>query len=124
MMRASAARVVDTHRPRPPYAFTVANIDPALIALDRALGSGRVITDSEVLATYAVDESEVPPHPPQALVRVKEAREVSAVMRICAEHLVRVAPRAGGTGRTGGAVPLAGGVVLAFEQMTHIKGIE
>ncbi|HEX4354939.1 MAG TPA: FAD-linked oxidase C-terminal domain-containing protein, partial [Polyangiales bacterium] len=35
-----------------------------------------------------------------------------------------VTPRAGGTGRTGGAVPLAGGVVLAFEAMNRIKGIE
>ncbi len=102
----------------------MSTIDPALIALERALGSGRVITDPDVLASYAVDESEVPPHPPEAAVRVKEAREVADVMRICSEHAVPVTPRAGGTGRTGGAVPLAGGVVLAFEQMTRIKGIE
>jgi glycolate oxidase len=102
----------------------VSDIDPTLIALERALGSGRVLTDPEVLASYAVDESEVPPHPPQAAVRVREPREVADVMRICAERSVPVTPRSGGTGRTGGAVPLAGGVVLAFEQMNRIKGIE
>jgi glycolate oxidase len=100
------------------------NLDPALIALERSLGSGRVLTDREVLASYAVDESEVPPHLPDAVVRVKQAHEVADVMRICAEHAVPVTPRAGGTGRTGGAVPLAGGVVLAFEQMKSIKGID
>lgn len=102
----------------------MSNIDPALKKLEAALGSGRVLTDPEVLASYATDESEVPPHPPQAVVRVREAKEVAAVMRICAEHSVPVTPRAGGTGRTGGAVPLAGGVVVAFEQMNRIKGIE
>ncbi len=102
----------------------MSNIDPALRKLDQALGSGRVLTDPDVLASYAVDESEVPPHLPDAVVRVREAREVADVMRICAEHSVPVTPRAGGTGRTGGAVPLAHGVVIAFEQMNRIKGIE
>jgi glycolate oxidase len=61
---------------------------------------------------------------PEAVVRVHSARDVHEAMRVCAEHEVAVTPRAGGTGRTGGAVPLAGGVVLAFEQMNQIKGIE
>ena len=99
-------------------------IDKALIELDQRLGSGRVVTDPDVLATYAVDESEVPPHPPQAVLRVQSAAEVATAMQICARHEVPVTPRAAGTGRTGGAVPLAGGLVLAFENMTRIKGIE
>jgi glycolate oxidase len=96
----------------------------ALCALDRSLGSGRVLTDPDILQSYATDESEVPAHPPQAVVRVQSAGEVAQAMRICAEHSVPVTPRAGGTGRTGGAVPIAGGLVLAFENMQAIKGIE
>ena len=102
----------------------VKNIDKALSELDRSLGSGRVMTDPDVLASYAVDESEVRPHPPQAVVRVQSAQDVMNAMRICAQHEVPVTPRAAGTGRTGGAVPLAGGLVLAFENMNRIKGIE
>lgn len=100
------------------------SIDSALIALERSLGSGRVVTDADVLASYAQDESEVPAHLPEAVIRVASEREVAAVMRICNEHRVPVTPRAAGTGRTGGAVPLAGGLVLAFEHMRAIKGIE
>lgn len=100
------------------------SIDAALIELERALGSGRVVTDADVLETYARDESEVPPHQPQAVIRAASEREVAAVMRICSEHSVPVTPRAAGTGRTGGAVPLAGGIVLAFEHMRAIKGVE
>ena len=100
------------------------NIDKALSELDRSLGSGRVVTDPDVLESYAVDESEVPPHPPEAVVRVQSAQDVVNAMRICAAHEVPVTPRAAGTGRTGGAVPLAGGLLLAFENMNRIKGIE
>jgi glycolate oxidase len=102
----------------------VPSIDRALIELDRCLGSGRVLTDPDVLASYAQDESEVPPHLPQAVIRARSAADVANVMKICASREVPVTPRAGGTGRTGGAVPLAGGVVLAFEAMNQIKGIE
>lgn len=98
--------------------------DPALIALDQALGSGRVITDRDVLETYSHDESEVPHSLPAAVVRVRDADDVAHVMRIASEHDIPVTPRAGGTGRTGGAVPVQGGIVLAFENMTRIKGVE
>jgi glycolate oxidase len=102
----------------------VAALDRALLDLDRALGSGRVLTDPDILRSYAHDESEVPPHQPDAAVRVRSAQDVASAMRVCAEHGIPVTPRAAGTGRTGGAVPLAGGVVLAFEGMNRIKEIE
>jgi glycolate oxidase len=101
-----------------------AALEPALIDIERALGSGRVVTDADVLASYAKDESEADPVQPDAVVRVQSTAEVAAVMRAASKHRVPVTPRAGGTGRTGGAVPLAGGIVLAFEQMNRIKGIE
>jgi glycolate oxidase len=101
-----------------------AALEPALIQIERALGSGRVVTDPDVLASYAKDESEAEPSLPEAVIRVQSTAEVAAVMRAASEHRVPVTPRAGGTGRTGGAIPLAGGIVLAFEQMNRIKGIE
>jgi glycolate oxidase len=45
-------------------------------------------------------------------------------MRACHEHRVPVTPRAGGTSRVGGSVPVPGGLVLAFEQMNALTGIE
>jgi glycolate oxidase len=99
-------------------------LDAALIEIERAIGSGRVVTDPEVLEGYGHDESEATPRTPDALVRAQSTRDVAAVMSAASRHAVPVTPRAGGTGRTGGAVPLAGGIVLAFEQHNHIKGIE
>jgi glycolate oxidase len=100
------------------------NLDRALIEIDRALGSGRVLTDPEVLESYARDESEAAPRRPDAAVRVQSTADVVAVMKAATAHEVPVTPRSGGTGRTGGAVPVAGGIVLAFEQLTQLKGIE
>ena len=99
-------------------------LDAALREIERALGAGRVMTDRDVLETYARDESEAEPHLPDAVVRAQGTADVAAVMRACSRHGVPVTPRAGGTGRTGGAIPVAGGVVIGFERQTKIKGIE
>jgi glycolate oxidase len=48
------------------------------------------------------------------------AQEVSAIIRLCGAHAVPLVPRGGGTGYTGGAVPMHGGVVLSLERMNRI----
>lgn len=99
-------------------------IDAALKDLGRELGSDRIVTDGEVLQSYGIDESEAAPVTPEAVVRVRTTADVQAVMRCASAHDVPVTARGAGTGRTGGAVPSAGGIVLAFEQMRDILGIE
>jgi len=58
------------------------------------------------------------------VVRVTSTADVSAVMKAAYEHEVPVTPRGGGTGRVGGAVPVPGGIVLAFEKMNAIEDID
>jgi glycolate oxidase len=100
------------------------SLQAALIEIERAVGDGRVLTDPEVLESYAHDESEAAPRMPDAVVRARCTQDVAAVMSSASRHGVPVTPRGGGTGRTGGAVPVAGGIVLAFEQCNRIKGVE
>jgi glycolate oxidase len=95
----------------------------ALIEIDRAVQSDQVLTDPDVCAAYARDESEAEARVPDAVVRARSAADVVAVMRACSRHGVFVTPRAGGTGRTGGAVPVRGGIVLAFEGMNQIEEV-
>ncbi len=95
----------------------------ALCAVDRALPSGAVITDPDVVDAYSRDESEAEPRRPEAVIRVSAADQVAAVMRVASEHRVPVTPRAGGTGRSGGAVPVEGGWVMAFERFAGIEEI-
>ncbi|MCB9593710.1 MAG: FAD-binding protein [Sandaracinaceae bacterium] len=95
----------------------------ALIDLDRALPSGAVVTDPDVCAAYARDESEAEPRLPDAVVRARSTEDVVAVMRVATRHRVPVTPRAAGTGRSGGAVPTEGGWVLAFERFDAIDEV-
>ncbi|HEY6876775.1 MAG TPA: FAD-linked oxidase C-terminal domain-containing protein [Polyangiales bacterium] len=100
------------------------NVARVLSAVDRSVPSDAILTDPDVRASYAHDESEVAPHLPDAVVRVRTAAHVAALMRACSQHEVFVTPRAGGTGRTGGAVPVEGGIVMAFEQMSALEEVD
>ena len=101
----------------------MASVDSALIEIERAVGSGSVIRDPSVLESYSHDESEVEPCLPEAVVRASTTADVSAVMKAAYENEVPVIPRGGGTGRVGGAVPVPGSIVLAFEKMNAVEGI-
>lgn len=100
------------------------SLDAALLEIDRACRDGAVIRDRDLLESFAGDESEVTPVTPDAAVRATTTAEVAAVLAACSKHGVPVTPRAGGTGRVGGAVPSKGGIVLAFDRMDEILGIE
>jgi glycolate oxidase len=95
----------------------------AALAVGRAIGESRVITDEELLERFAGDESDQEPVQPHAAVIPASAEQAAAVMRIASEHSVPVTPRAGGTGKSGGAVPVQGGIVLSCEKLTTIKEI-
>jgi glycolate oxidase len=57
-------------------------------------------------------------------VLAESRAEVELVLRLAAEHKVPVTPRGTGTGMTGGALPVRGGIVLSTERMTRIKEID
>ncbi len=50
--------------------------------------------------------------------------EVSAIMRIAADHDRAVVPRGAGTGLAGGAIPLGGPIVVALTKMNHILEVD
>jgi glycolate oxidase subunit GlcD len=59
-----------------------------------------------------------------AVVRPRDAEEVARVVAWCYSHEVPIVPRGGGSGLAGGAVPLAGGVVLSLERLTRVRVLE
>jgi len=92
--------------------------------LERALGPSRVITDPERALEAAGDESDQEPVAPDAVALVTSADEVAAALACAREAGVPVTPRAAGSGKSGGCVPVAGGVVLATLGMAQIKEID
>ncbi len=53
-----------------------------------------------------------------------DAEAVAKIVAWCYDHDVPIIPRGGGTGFTGGAVPLDGGVVLSLENLKKIKHLD
>jgi len=90
----------------------------------RELGAGRVVRDEAGLEVYATDESRLGRFPPAAAVLARSREEIEIVLRLAAEHRIPVTPRGAGSGMTGGALPVRGGLVLSTEAMRSIKVID
>src|SRR5690606_38572251 len=92
--------------------------------LDAALGPSKVLTERDACEAYVRDESEAEGTIPDAVVLAQSAEDMQRALEVAREAQVPITPRAGGTGRTGGAVPVAGGIVLASLGMNGIKEID
>jgi glycolate oxidase len=94
-------------------------------ALESRLAPGRVITDPDVVVSYARDQAAWAPYgKPLAVVRPRDTTEVQATVALCAEHRVAIVPRGAGTGLSGGANALDGCVVVSLEAMDAILQID
>ena len=91
--------------------------------LTRELGRERVLRTPEALETYGRDESGLGFYPPDAAVLCESRAEIELVLRVAAEHRIPVTPRGAGSGMTGGALPIRGGIVLSTERMRRILDI-
>ena len=103
---------------------TRAAIERAKIELDRTLGTSKLLVSSDGCLPYATDESDVVGPQPDVVVLAATREDVTATLAIAERFGVPVTPRAGGTGRTGGAVPAAGGIVLATHALARVKDID
>jgi len=102
---------------------TYSSIDEKIkILLEEAIGANNVSADPEKLEVYSHDEvsGEEYRHMPDLVVFPETTEHVSKIMKICNENRIPVTPRGAGTGLSGGAVPIMGGVVLSIEKMNRI----
>src|SRR6187549_2139441 len=88
------------------------------------VGENFVLYNEEVLNKYAHDETENLHFLPDVVIKPRTAEEISAVMKLCNQHLIPVTPRGAGTGLSGGALPHLGGVLISFERMNSIVDID
>lgn len=88
------------------------------------IGEKKVLTSGDILESYARDETSDLSAMPDILVRAESVDDVSRTLAFCNERGVPVIPRGAGTGVTGGAVPVMGGVVLSLEKMNRIIEID
>lgn len=93
-----------------------------LASLIAELPDGTVVTDPDILESYRYDRAADPgAGTPMAVVRPRRTEEVQAVLRWATTHRIAVVPRGMGTGLSGGATALDGGIVLSTEKMRDIS---
>ena len=95
-----------------------------LAEIKNAIGDENVFIDDESLANYAHDETEDLKYFPELVVKPKDTAGVSALLKICNQYKVPVTPRGGGTGLSGAALPVFGGVLLSMERFKSIIDID
>lgn len=92
-----------------------------LAELIAELPEGTVVTDPDIVASYRQDRAADPDAGTAiAVVRPRRTEEVQAVLRWATAHAVPVVPRGAGTGLSGGATAVDGGIVLSTERMRDI----
>jgi glycolate oxidase len=92
--------------------------------LGQHFGPSQLVVDAAAADLYRNDASEATGETPVAVVLAHSARDIELALAAAAEAGVPITPRAGGTGKTGGAVPVHGGVVLDILGMNRIKDID
>ena len=101
--------------------------DEILGQLNNIVGERHVIYgDKDKLEAFSHDEiaEKKYSHMPEVVVKPKSAQEISKIMKLANEKNIPVTPRGAGSGLSGGAVPLYGGIVLFLERMNKILEID
>lgn len=88
------------------------------------LGEENVIIDPDERYTYSHDETEDYSFLPDVVLKPGTTEEISQIMKLCNEHVIPVTPRGGGTGLSGGALPVQHGVVVSMERFNKIIRID
>lgn len=87
-----------------------------------SLPDGVVVLDADRVEKYRRDRSQDPDAgTPVAVVRAETAEHVQTAVRWAAGHGVPIVPRGAGTGLSGGASAVDGGIVVSLERMTAIE---
>ena len=119
-----------TDRPGPAAGATTATPDPAagarlLAAIRSTLSEVRLLDDALDREAYRNDETAyLSAGLPLAVALPETTAEVAGLVRLAAEHRVPVVPRGAGSGLSGGAAGIEGGLTIALTRMNRVLEID
>ncbi len=93
-------------------------------AIKHITGETAVLSDDEAMYAYGRDETEDLVFIPELVVLPETVEQVSALLRYCQDRLIPVTPRGAGTGLSGGALPVYGGVLLSMRRFNKIINLD
>lgn len=92
-------------------------------ALRDIVGPEHVATSRTARLTHSFDATQRQ-FMPEAVVHPVSTEEVAAIVRLAAQHRLPLLPRGAGSGFTGGALPVQGGIVVVLTRMNRILEID
>jgi glycolate oxidase len=99
-------------------------VEPDLIhAFTAIVGAEHALTDAAARRPYEHDALQIE-YPAELVLVPGNTGEIAAVARLCDAHDVPLVVRGAGTGYTGGAVPICGGIVVSMERLNRILEID
>ncbi len=105
-------------------ALVLARRDQILAGLNRALGSGALISDEAGLRAFETDALTAYRSVPLAVVLPRTTAEVSRLLKFCSENRIKVVARGAGTSLSGGALPAADAVVIGLSRLNRVLDID
>ncbi len=101
--------------------------DKTVNELKKIVGEKYVIfKDADKLEPYSHDE--IPGkdyrHMPEVVVRPRTKDEISSILKLANRDKIPVTPRGAGSGLSGGAVPINGGILLSVDRMNSILEVD
>jgi len=103
-------------------------VTAAIIAELKGIVGERYVIHDDVDALESFSHDEVAEteyaHMPEVVVRPRTAEEISAIIKLANREMIPVTPRGAGSGLSGGAVPLHGGIVIATDRMNEILEVD
>ncbi len=88
------------------------------------VGEENARLDEEQLARCSSDQTEDLYYTPEMVVQPGTAEEISQILRYCSEQNIPVTPRGAGTGLSGGALAVYGGVSLDMKRLNRIINLD
>lgn len=95
-----------------------------LAELIQLIDAEDVLTDVENLEKYGRDETEDLLYKPEVVVKPKTVEQISGILKLANAYKIPVTVRGAGTGLSGGALPIYGGIVISMERFNHILQID
>ena len=93
-------------------------------ALRKVCGDEAVLCEPAQLLAYECDALAHLRATPAVVVLPRSAEEVQQVVRVCAEAGVPFVARGHGTGLSGGALPVAGGVLIVLSRLNRVLEVD
>jgi len=98
--------------------------ESVLAELRRVCGAEAVLHEPLQLLTYECDALPHLRETPAVVVLPQSAEQVQGIVRLCARENVPFVARGHGTGLSGGALPVAGGIVISLARLNRVLSVD